>query len=87
MYLHLGGDFSVRVAEVSSILDYEAMKKSEPGRAFLAKRRKNLRDYSDGKPKSAVVIGETVFLSALSPMTLKKRAEEFEMNLSPKTEV
>ena len=76
MFLHIGGDYSVRVGEVISIYDYEAMKKSEPGRAFLKKREKTLRDISDGRPKSAVVTDRNIYLSALSPGTLKKRAGE-----------
>ena len=76
MYLHLGGDFSVRISEVSSIHDYEQMRISETGKKFLSKRRTAAADVSDGKPKSIVVTNQAIYFSALSPMTLKKRAEE-----------
>ncbi len=78
VFLHIGGDFSVRVGEILSIYDYDAMKASEAGRAFLRKRERTLVDISDGRPKSAVVTDRNIYLSALSPGTLKKRAEERE---------
>ena len=49
MFLHLGGDYSVRAGEVISIHDYEAMNKTETGKAFLQKRKKYIRDVSDGR--------------------------------------
>ena len=76
VFLHIGGDFSVRVGEIVSIYDYDAMKQSEIGRAFLKKRERTIVDISDGRPKSAVVTEKNIYLSAISPFTLKKRAEE-----------
>ncbi|MBP5199702.1 MAG: DUF370 domain-containing protein [Schwartzia sp.] len=77
MFLHLGGDYSVRAGEVISIHDYEAMNKTETGKAFLQKRKKYIRDVSDGRSKSVVVTDGNIYLSALSPGTLKKRAGAF----------
>ena len=63
VFLHIGGDFSVRVGEILSIYDYDAMKASEAGRAFLRKRERTLVDISDGRPKSAVVTDRNIYLS------------------------
>ena len=75
MFLHIGGDFSVRFADIISIHDYDSMRKSEDGNAFFSKRKKDLKDFSGGRPKSAVVTDKSIYLSALSPNTLKRRAE------------
>ena len=84
MFLHLGGDYSVRAGEVISIHDYEAMNKTETGKAFLQKRKKYIRDVSDGRSKSVVVTDGNIYLSALSPSTLKKRAGAFAEGFSYK---
>ena len=75
MFLHLGGEFSVRLADIISIHDYDAMKKTKEGKEFLSKRIKTLTDLSGGRPKSAVVTDGRIYLSVLSPGTLKRRAE------------
>ena len=74
MFLHLGGEYSVRTDEVVSIHDYDSMNRTETGKAFLQKRKKYIRDVSDGHSKSVVVTDEKIYFSALSPVTLKKRA-------------
>ena len=84
MFLHIGGDFSVRLGEVISIHDYEFMKRSESGQAFLQKKKKALRDISDGRPKAVVITEGKIYLSALSPGTLKKRAGEIPQRYNQK---
>ncbi len=81
MFLHLGGDYSVRVGDVISIHDYGLMKKTDAGKYFLKKREKAIRNISEGPPKSVVVTNENIYLSNLSPATLKKRAGSFEKGL------
>ena len=81
MFLHLGGDYSVRVGDVISIHDYGLMKKTEAGINFLRKREKAIRNISEGRPKSVVVTNENIYLANLSPATLKKRAGLFEKGL------
>ncbi|MBQ8699361.1 MAG: DUF370 domain-containing protein [Schwartzia sp.] len=83
MYLHLGGDFSVHISDVLSIHDYEKMKKTETGKKFLLNRKNATTDFSGGKPKSVVVTDRAIYLSVLSPMTLKKRAEESMIHVFP----
>ncbi len=79
MFLHLGGDCSVLIGDVISIHDYKQLKSSEEGKAFLKKREK-IR--IGGKIKSAVVTDQGIYLSVLSPETLKKRADSFLDGLS-----
>ena len=77
MFLHLGGDFSIAVRDIISIHDYAGFSMAI-NQLFI----KNLRqpgqvvDLSAGKPKSVVVTSRAVYLSAISSLTLKRRAEK-----------
>ena len=82
MFLHLGDDFSVRVGEVISVHDYHILIGAEIGREFLSNAKKIIVDVSDGKPKSVVVTDHKIYLSKLSPGTLKKRAGDFGFGMS-----
>lgn len=77
MFLHLGGDFSVRVHQVISVHDYSCMSGTKEGRGFLESAGKAVEDVSDGKPKSVVITDRKIYLSKVSPGTLKKRVEDF----------
>ena len=35
MFLHLGGDFSVRAEEIISVLDYKYINETETGKKFM----------------------------------------------------
>ncbi len=76
MFLHLGGDFSVRVSEVISVQDYKCLTETEEGRKFLANAKEKTENVSDGKIKSVVVTDHKIYFSKLSPGTLKKRVED-----------
>ena len=77
MFLHLGDDFSVRVDEVISVHNYQRLSSAKEGREFLSGVKDKIQDISDGKPKSVVVTDHKIYLSKLSPGTLKKRAGDF----------
>ena len=76
MFLHLGGDFSVRVSEVISVQDYKCLTETEEGRKFLTDAKEKIENVSDGKIKSVVVTDSKIYFSKLSPGTLKKRVED-----------
>ena len=82
MFLHLGDDFSVRVDKVISVHDYQCLSNSEDGRKFLSDKKKTVEDVSGGNPKSVVVTDRKIYLSKLSPGTLKKRAGVFGFGMS-----
>ena len=82
MFLHLGDDFSVRVGEVISVHDYQRLSSAEAGRKFLSDSTKIIEDVSGGKPKSVVVTDRKIYISKLSPGTLKKRAGDFGFGMS-----
>ena len=77
MFLHLGNDFSVRVDDVVSVHDYACICASKDGRVFLSSERNKVEDISGGRPRSAVVTKDCIYLSRLSPGTLEKRSHTF----------
>lgn len=75
MFLHLGSDTVVALDEVVLINDYKTVR-SIANREFLEKVRSQNRivDVASNSPKSFVVTKEKIYLSAISSVTLKKRA-------------
>ena len=77
MFLHLGSDAMVPIAEVIAILDIRN-KKSAIYRHYMVEKKMNkpIVDLAEGDPSSYVLTNKTVYLSNISSLTLKKRAEE-----------
>lgn len=79
MYLHLGQNVVVRTATVIGIFDIENTSMSKLTRHYLTQAQKAGRvvNVSPELPKSFVVCGEnekiTVYISQISPATLRKR--------------
>lgn len=75
MFLHLGADTVVALKDVISINDYRSFR-SAVNREFIKKMRndKNVVDISENTTKSFVVTPSKVYLSAISSLTLRKRA-------------
>ena len=75
MYLHLGGDAAVAEKDIISIHDY-AIFQLEENRDFFQRLEQfgRLQRLSDKKPKALVVTVDKVYLSAISSITLKRRA-------------
>ena len=74
-YLHLGGDTMVPLRSVIAVLDWE-VQRAPATREFLDLQRSEGRlvDLSAGRPKSVVVTDGGAFLSAVSVLTLQRRA-------------
>ena len=82
MILHLGRDCTVRDRDIVGVFDMENTTIGQETRRFLADAEKGGRvvDVTAELPRSFVVCGEkdgseTVYLSQISPATLKKRAD------------
>lgn len=79
MYLHLGGDIVVRTDDIVGIFDIENTSVSKLTRLFLKNAEENMQvtNVSNDLPKSFVVcddsVGTRVYISQISPATLKKR--------------
>lgn len=75
MFLHLGGDATARLSDIVAILDYRAARSAASKEYLqLARSENRLQDISEGDPKAFVITRNTVFLSPISSLTLKKRA-------------
>lgn len=80
MYLHLGQEIVVRSDEIVGIFDIDNTSIEKATRNFLASAEKNHKviNVAFDIPKSFIVCeykGETtVYISQISPATLKKRA-------------
>ena len=75
MYLHLGSDISVNVNEIIGIFDIEKVTVQSYMNEYLSYCQKNGKIYyvSLDMPKSIIVCTETVYISNVSCLTLKKR--------------
>lgn len=77
MFVHLGGDTVIAVRKVVAICDLEMARQARCNEEFLRtlKDRGRVIDISEGKEKSFVVTDDGVYISQISALTLKKRAE------------
>lgn len=75
MFLHLGADTVIPLKNVIAINDLRSVK-SNINNEFLKtmKDEQMIIDISDNNPKSFVLTDKVVYLSAISSLTLKKRA-------------
>lgn len=75
MFLHLGDDTVVALGDIISINDFRSFQ-SPINQEILTKMRQQGRvvDVSESAPKSFIVTGKSIYLSAISSVTLKKRA-------------
>lgn len=78
MFLHLGADMVVPLRDVITITDFKSGKLSI-NKEFLEKMQdeKKVIDVSEKNTKSFIVTKNLVYLSAISSLTLKKRASSF----------
>ena len=76
MFLHIGGDYSVAFQDVLSIHDYEKSLKSAVNRKFIEKNKDKIVNLAGDEPKTLVVTKDKMYLSAISAVTLKIRAEQ-----------
>jgi len=83
MFLHLGADMVVPLSDVIAITDLKAGK-SGINQEFLNKMQedKKIIDISDKNAKSFIITSKLVYLSAISSLTLHKRAENFIRSIS-----
>ena len=78
MFLHLGADMVVPLSDVIAITDFKSGK-SGINKEFLnnMQEEKKIIDISEQNAKSFIITKKAVYLSAISSLTLKKRASNF----------
>lgn len=77
MFIHLGGDVAITGDEFIAVIDISAIRRTPTIDEYLtaARAKGTLVDLSDGIPKAIVITRDKVYLSPISPVTLKRRAE------------
>ncbi|MFZ4454018.1 extracellular matrix regulator RemB [Salibacterium aidingense] len=76
MFIHLGGDTVIRSKDVITIVDQDTHDSSSITQQFLASRNENdIERISAEQSKSVVVTTEKIYLSPISTLTLKRRAQ------------
>jgi len=70
MFLHLGAGYSVRTKELIAILDYGIFE----GKYFQNRKVTSCLEAGEDSVKSVVLTDKQIYLSAISSLTLKKRA-------------
>jgi regulator of extracellular matrix RemA (YlzA/DUF370 family) len=78
MFLHLGSDTVVALRDVIAINDLKSFR-SGINKEFLThmREKKQIIDISSDNAKSFIVTDKKIYLSAISSLTLKKRAGTF----------
>lgn len=84
MYLHIGGSHVIDRRDIIGVFDIENSTVSNTTRDYLKKKEKEGRVVSivSDMPKSFIVVNKSkdtyIYLSSISPGTLKKRYESSE---------
>lgn len=76
MYLHLGGTLIINTAELIAVENLEKQTSLEDWLQARKKTGKTVLDIAEGKPKSAIYTDQSIILSPISSVTLKKRLEQ-----------
>lgn len=82
MYLHLGQDYIVPLQSVVAVFDMDTATASKRTRLLLERLQDEGRiiELYDDLPRAAVLcenaLGETLFLTQLSPQAIQRRAEK-----------
>ena len=78
MFLHLGNDTVVPLKNIIAITDMKIVKSGINQNFIKIKNsEKVVEDISEGNAKSFIIADHKVYLSAISTLTLKKRADNF----------
>jgi len=75
MFLHLGGSNIIELNKIIAVLNLDKLE--YPGKKIKEKNSgKKIEDLTGGQPKSMVITDESIILSPISSLTLKKRANK-----------
>lgn len=84
MFLHVGADVVVSIKRVISIMDLRSISHAAASREFLslARTERKIIDVVSENAKSVVLTDDEIYLSPISSLTLKKRADFLNNNVS-----
>lgn len=82
MFLHLGSDRVIPLKNIIAITDMKIVKSGINQNFIQLKRNeKVVEDISEGNGKSFIISDKKVYISAISTLTLKKRAETIQEDI------
>ncbi len=83
MFIHIGGDITVMARNVIAIIDAKRREQADDTQTFLQSMREQgtLVEIDETEKKSYVITDTTVYISPISSITLKKRAESSQYSL------
>ncbi len=85
MFLHLGSDVMVPVKDVLAIYDHKTIEREENKDSFAQmKQEKEVIQIGSEEIKSYVVTDDKIYLSVISSLTLKKRAQSVKAMMAEK---
>lgn len=85
MFLHLGSDVMVPVKDIVAIYDHKTMESEENRVCFdFMKLEKEVVAITSDEVKSYVVTDDSIYLSVISSLTLKKRAKSVKAMMAEK---
>lgn len=85
MFLHLGSDVMVPVKDIVAIYDHKTMESEENRVCFdFMKLEKKVVAITSDEVKSYVVTDDSIYLSVISSLTLKKRAQSVKAMMAEK---
>ncbi len=75
MYVHIGGEYAVKIQDIVGIMDLENTSTSRVTREFLRKKEQEGKviTTSFDLPKSFVVTEDCVYITPVTSATLEKR--------------
>lgn len=78
MFLHLGGEFTVKSSDVIGVFDIEACSVSKITVDYLngCQKNKQIVNISEDMPKSFIVTDKTTYISNVSNQTICRRTKK-----------
>ncbi|MDA3129307.1 extracellular matrix regulator RemB [Aliibacillus thermotolerans] len=78
MFIHLGGDEVILSKDVVAILNYDSNDETTTEQLLSSYNQKNVVEIGEDVTKSVVVTVDKIYLSPISSLTLKRRAQAVE---------
>lgn len=73
MFIHLGGNYIIPIKEVIAVVDIKSGYLKEVHPESGVKKEMRIIKVSKSKAKSCVITDEVIYLSPISPLSLKDR--------------
>lgn len=79
MYIHIGGEYTISARYIIGIFDFDSIADSSPDTVNFIKKNEQMglvELVSPDIPRSVIVMLDKVYISPVSPTTLRQRMEK-----------